>query len=174
MRAALLLLFWSSVCSAAVPLDSQPMPRIEIPRYMGRWYEIARYPKWFERGCQAVTADYSLQKDGSVSVVNTCRKGSIDGPVKTAKAKAWSVEPGNSRFKVRFFWPFNGDYWIVLADPGYQWAVVGHPKRKSLWILSRTPRLEKDTEAAILRDIAALGYDPAKLERVAQPAEAAR
>lgn len=168
MNAALPLLL-ASFCAAAVPLDSQPMPRVELPRYMGRWHEIARYPKWFERNCHAVTADYTLQADGSVAVLNTCRKGSVDGPIKTAKAKAWSVEPGNSRFKVRFFWPFNGDYWIIKIDPQYQWAVVGHPKRKSLWILSRQPALEKDTEQAILQHLTALGYDVSKLERGRQP-----
>jgi apolipoprotein D and lipocalin family protein len=165
-----LLLGLSSLCWAGIPLDSQPMPRIEVARYMGRWYEIARYPKWFERGCHAVTADYTLQADGTVAVLNSCRKGSVDGPLKTAKARAWSVEPGNSRFKVRFFWPFNGDYWIIHVDPKYQWAVVGHPKRKSLWILSRAPTLTKDEEADILKKITELGYDVARLERGGQKA----
>ena len=162
------LLWLASLWGARVPLDSQPMPRIEVSRYMGRWYEIARYPQWFERGCHAVTADYSLRPDGSVAVVNTCRQGSVDGPVKTARAKAWPVDPGNSRFKVRFFWPFDGDYWIIMADPAYRWAVVGHPRRTSLWILSRTPALPDGVEAEILRKVAALGYDPARLERGGQ------
>lgn len=166
-----LLLWLASLCGAAVPLDSQPMPRVEIPRYLGRWYEIARYPQWFERDCHAVTADYSLNPDGSIAVLNTCRRGSVSGPVKTAKAKAWPIHPGNSRLKVRFFWPFRGDYWIVLLDPEYRWAVVGHPRRSSLWILSRTPSLAAGVEAEILRQVAALGYDTARLERGGQPPE---
>lgn len=173
MKTGLLLLL-SSFGWASVPLNSQPMPSIELPRYMGRWYEIARYPKWFERDCHAVTVDYSLHPDGSVAVLNSCRKGSIDGPLKTAKAKAWSVDPSNSRIKVRFFWPFNGDYWVISVDPKYQWAVIGHPKRKSLWILSRKPTLEKDVEREILQNLTRLGYDVAKLERGGQPTEAAR
>lgn len=165
----LLLVALAAVCRAGVPLDSQPMPRIEVPKYMGRWYEIARYPKWYERDCHAVTADYTLRPDGAVDVVNTCHKRSIDGPIKKAKARAWPVEPGNSRFKVRFFWPFNGDYWIVAVAPDYRWAVVGHPKRKSLWILSREPALREGEEQKILQRITELGYDVAKLERGGQP-----
>ena len=163
------LLLLAGVCRAGVPLDSQPMPQLDLKRYMGRWYEIARYPKWFERNCHAVTADYALQADGTVSVLNSCRKGSVTGRLTTAKAKAWSVHPSQSRFKVRFFWPFNGPYWIIAVDPEYRWAVVGHPKRSSLWLLSRTPRLDPAVEDAIMKKLLALGYDPSKLERGGQP-----
>lgn len=163
-----LALLLAASCRAGVPLDSQPMPRVDVARYMGRWYEIARYPKWFERDCHGVTADYTLQADGTVAVINTCRKKTLDG--KLATAKAWSVDPSGSRYKVQFFWPFNGPYWIVALDPDYRWAVVGHPKRTSLWILSRTPQLDPRVESDILRRIAALDYDPLRLERGGQPA----
>lgn len=155
--------------AAAAPFDSQPMPKVDLPRYMGRWYEVARYPQRFERGCHGVTADYALRPDGRVSVVNTCRKGSLSGPVKTARAVGWSVEPANSRFRVRFFWPFTAPYWVVALDPEYRWAMVGHPGRKAFWLLSRTPRLPPALEAELLGKMRELGYDPARLERGEQP-----
>lgn len=145
------------------------MPRVDVARYMGHWYEIARFPKWFERDAHGVTADYSLSEDGTVSVVNTAHKGAVEGPIKKATAKAWPVEPGRSRFKVRFYWPFKGDYWIIMLDPDYRWAVVGNPNKTSLWILSRTPTLPEDEEREILRKVAALGYDTSKLEHGGQP-----
>lgn len=141
------------------------MPSLELKRYMGRWYEIARYPKWFERNCHGVTVDYDLLPDGSVGVLNSCHKKSVNGPLVTARAKAWAIHPSQSRFKIQFFWPFNGPYWVIAVDPGYQWAVIGHPKRRSLWILARSPRLDPAVETEILNQISALGYNPAKLER---------
>lgn len=155
--------------AAAAPSDSQPMPKVDLTRYMGRWYEVARYPHRFEKDCHGVTADYSLRPDGRVSVLNTCRKGSLAGPVKTARAVGWAVEPGNSRFRVRFFWPFSAPYWVVDLDPDYGWALVGHPERRFFWILSRTPRLAPDVEARLLARMRELGYDPARLERGEQP-----
>lgn len=147
------------------PLDSQPMPKVDAARYMGKWYEIARMPSRFERGCDGVTADYALQKDGSVSVLNTCRKGGPQGPASTAKAKAWSVHESGSRYQVSFFRPFKAPYWIIDLDPDYRWAAVGHPERKYLWILSREPSLPPGAEAALLERLKGLGYDTGRLER---------
>lgn len=147
------------------PLDSQPMPKVDSARYMGKWYEIARFPSRFERGCDGVTAEYALQKDGSVSVLNTCRKGGPQGPASKAKAKAWSVHESGSRYEVSFFRPFKAPYWIIDLDPGYRWAAVGHPERKYLWILSREPSLPPETEAALLERLKALGYETGRLER---------
>lgn len=164
-----MLLAVAALAAAAAPLDSQPMPKVELSRYMGRWYEVARYPNRFERGCHGVTAEYGLRPDGKVSVVNTCRKGGLSGPAKTAKATAWAAEPGNSRFRVRFFWPFSAPYWVVAVDPDYRWALVGHPERRHFWMLSRTPRLAPEVEAGLLARMRELGYDPARLERAEQP-----
>jgi apolipoprotein D and lipocalin family protein len=150
---------------ARAPLDSQPMPRVELARYMGRWYEIARYPSRFEKGCHAVTADYALQADGAVSVLNTCREGGPEGPVRVAKARAWSEHESNSRFQVSFFRPFKAPYWIIALAGDYRWAVVGHPRRDYLWVLSRAPVMTADDERAALAAAAAAGYDLARLER---------
>jgi apolipoprotein D and lipocalin family protein len=112
---------------------------VELDRYLGTWYEIASYPAWFQRNCTAVTASYSLRDDGLIKVVNSCRKGSLDGKLKQSTGRAKVVDgETNAKLKVSFFGPFWGDYWIIDLDAEYRWAVVGEPKRKYLWILSRT------------------------------------
>ncbi|MFA6315858.1 MAG: lipocalin family protein [Elusimicrobiota bacterium] len=167
-RAAALAAFLLMGGCGHAPFDSQPMPSVELDRYMGRWYEIARYPNSFEKGCHGVTADYALQEDRTVAVVNTCRKDGPKGPVRSARARAWSVDPSNSRLKVSFFRPFSAPYWIVALDPEYRWAMVGHPERKYLWVLSRTPALDPSVDAGVMAEVARLGYDPARLERPEQ------
>ena len=167
MRRALLAAVLLGACAKA-PLDSQPMPRVDVPRYMGRWYEIARYPQRFEKGCAGVTAEYALRPDGSVSVLNTCRQGGLQGPVRTASARAWSVDPSGSRCEVSFFRPFKAPYWIVGLDPDYRWALVGHPKREYFWLLSRAPVMAEADRKAALDEAARLGYDLARLELTAQ------
>jgi len=153
---------------AKAPLDSQPMPSIELSRYMGKWYEIARLPNLFEQGCAGVTAEYALQKDGSVSVLNTCRKDTPQGPARSAKAKAWSVDPSNSRFEVSFFRPFKAPYWVIALEPDYRWALVGHPKRSYLWLLSRVPKMAEADEKAAFAEAARLGYDLTRVEKTPQ------
>lgn len=164
MKTLSLALLLLAACSHA-PLDSQPMPRVETEKYMGKWYEIARLPNRFEKGCDGVTAEYSLRKDGTVSVLNTCRKGGPRGPARTATAKAWKVDPSGSRYEVSFFRPFKAPYWIIELDEQYRWAAVGHPARKYLWILSREKTLPPGVEKDLLAKLQGLGYDTARLER---------
>jgi apolipoprotein D and lipocalin family protein len=143
---------------------------VDLDRYLGRWYEIASYPAWFQKNCTAVTADYSLREDGLIKVVNSCRKGSLDGKLKQAKGRAKVVDPAsNAKLKVSFFWPFWGDYWIIDLDPDYQWAVVGVPNRKYLWILSRTPTMDEALYDGIISRLEAQRYDSARLNRTPQP-----
>ncbi len=146
------------------------VPKVEIERYLGKWYEIARYPNRFEKACAAVTAEYSLRDDGKIRVVNTCRKGGLDGPIKRIEGKAWVVDrTTNAKLKVRFFWPFRGAYWIIDLGKDYEYAVVGHPGRKYLWILSRRPKMEPEIYRAILERLPGQGYDPGRLEKTPQP-----
>jgi len=146
--------------------------RVDLPRYMGTWYEIASYPHRFQKGCVASRADYELQADGQVKVVNQCRQERLDGPTKSVTGTARVVDATtNARLEVSFFRPFWGDYWIIDLDPGYRWAVVGHPSRSYLWILSRTPTLDEAVYQQLLAGLPAKGYDPVRLQRTLQPRE---
>jgi apolipoprotein D and lipocalin family protein len=117
----------------------------------------------------ATKVEYSIRPDGKVKVVNMCREGAVDGKLKSIEGKAWSVDPAtNAKLKVQFFWPFSGDYWIIQLDPEYRYAVVGHPKRAYLWILSRTPGMDDATYGAITARLIEQGYDPARILRTPQ------
>jgi len=139
---------------------------VDLQRYAGKWYEIASYPAWFAKGCTATTAEYTLLPDGKIRVVNRCRKGRPDGPVKEAKGKGEVVDTKtNAKLKVWFFWPFKGDYWIIDLDPDYAWAVVGEPSRKYLWILSRKPSMDEALYLSIVARLPDKGYDPTRLQQ---------
>ena len=142
----------------------QVVPAVDLTRYVGKWYEIARLPAWFQRDCTGdTTATYTLRPEGRITVVNECRKA--DGRMKSAKgvAKLASKTGLNSKLKVTFFWPFYGDYWILDLDPEYRWAVVGEPRRKYLWILSRQPELDQAVYEQIVERAAKQGYDVSRL-----------
>ncbi len=151
----------------AGPLES--VDTLETERYLGLWYEIAKYPFRFEKGLVGVTAEYSLRDDGKIRVVNGGNKETLDGERTTSEGKAWAPDPEHpERLKVQFFWPFKGDYWVIALDPEYRWSVVGEPKRRYLWILSRTPTLPTDIYESIVTRITELGYDVSRLEPMPQ------
>jgi len=146
------------------------VPQVDLQRYAGTWYEIARYPNRFQNGCFSTSVSYTIRPDGAVDVVNRCRTGSVNGDERAIRGKAWSVDPvTNAKLKVQFFWPFRGDYWIIQLHENYQYAVVGHPARKYLWILSRTPAMDQETYDNILLRLADQGYDTGRLIRAVQP-----
>ena len=149
----------------------QVVPGVDISRYAGTWYEIAKYPNRFQKGCVATSATYTVLPGGrAIEVVNRCRKGSLDGPERSIKGKARVVDgETNARLKVTFFWPFSGDYWIIDLGPEYEYAVVASPNRKYLWILSRTPRMEGEVYDRIIERVRAQHFDPSRLERTPQP-----
>ena len=114
--------------------------KVELEKYLGKWYEIARLPAKFQEGCNETTATYTLLDNGTISVLNECKK---NGKMKLAKGKAKVVDKTtNAKLKVTFFWPFYGDYWIIKLGDDYNYAVVGTPNREYLWILSRTPQMD--------------------------------
>lgn len=140
---------------------------LDLERYMGTWYEVARLPNSFEKGLECITATYKLQPNGKVAVINRGKKA--NGAVSQVQGVAWvpdKSEPG--KLKVRFFWPFAGKYWIVHIDANYRFALVGEPKRKYFWILSRTPELDKDTLQELTRIAEQKGFDANKLIYVNQ------
>lgn len=143
---------------------------VDLARYSGTWFEIASFPQRFQAGCVASRADYTQAADGTVTVVNRCRDRRLDGPERTVTGTARVVDPAtNAKLAVTFQWPFRGDYWIVDLDPDYRWAVVGHPSRDYLWILSRTPHLDGPTYTAILGRLQQQGYETARLDRTLRP-----
>ncbi|MGA9882698.1 MAG: lipocalin family protein [Candidatus Acidiferrales bacterium] len=150
------------------PLDT--VPQVDLDRYLGRWYEIARYPNRFERKCDRdVTAEYSIERNGKIRVTNSCVKsnGAITRAVGAAKVADKST---NAKLKVVFFRPFYGKYWIIDLGRDYDYAVVGEPSRRYLWILSRTPKMSNDLYSSITSRLAAKGYDASKLIQARQTA----
>ena len=155
-------------CHPSGKYTDQTVAAVDLSRYMGEWYAIASLPAWFQKNCHCVTAEYSLQED-HVKVVNSCRKGASNGPFKVSTAKAFVVpHTNNSQLKVQFFWPFKGDYWIIALDDDYRYAMVGHPCKTYLWILSRTPTMDEKTYNMLIRSAESKGYDVEKIERIPQ------
>ena len=163
---------------ATAPLMAQvtPLPSVDLARYVGRWYEIAKYPNRFQKGCVGNTsAEYALRPDGRVTVTNRCRQA--DGSVQTAVGIArWrETPPKDATLKVRFapswlsFIPqVWGDYWILALPSDYRYVVVGEPSRTYLWILSRTATVTEDDYRDAVAAAEANGYDGGKLVRSPQ------
>ena len=142
---------------------------VDLDRYTGQWYEIARYEHRFQKGCVGSKATYTVRDDGKITVVNECYDESFSGKLRSVKGKAWVVDKEtNARLKVSFFWPFAGDYWIIDLGQNYEYAIVGHPSRKYLWILSRSPEMDEDVYQSILARLQKQEYDTAKLIRTKQ------
>jgi len=148
----------------------QTVSHLDLTRYIGRWYEIARYPTRFEKDCASdVTATYTQLSGGKIEVLNECRRA--DGQVKRSKGTASVVDKKtNAKLKVTFFWPFSGNYWIIDLAPDYSYAVVGEPDRKYLWILSRSSQLTESVYGQIVTRVRELGYDPSLLMKTTQSA----
>lgn len=144
--------------NARVP---EPAKAVELERYLGRWYELARYEQSFQKDCEAVTADYSLRADGLIRVVNSCREGAVDGPLKQAEARAKVMsDSGNAKLKVSFFGPFYvGNYWVLDHAEDYSWAIVGEGSGRYLWLLSREPEPELAVRQRLWSRTEELGYD---------------
>jgi apolipoprotein D and lipocalin family protein len=149
----------------------QTVAHVDLSRYVGTWYEIASFPHRFQRGCTATTATYTLRADGDIDVLNRCRKGSVDGEETSAEGRARVVDrTTNAKLEVSFFGPFWGDYWVIDLSDDYSYAVVGHPGRDYLWILSRTPTMAESTYQELVARLASRGYETARLVRTPQAA----
>ena len=147
------------------------VPRVDLNRYVGRWYEIARLPNRFEKKCaDSVTATYRLKDNGNIEVVNRCRKPSGDYTTATGKAKIVD-KTTNAKLKVTFFWPFYGDYWILDLGDNYEYAVVGAPDRKYLWILSRDRQMDESLYQSLLAKMAARGFKTEQMIKTSQPGD---
>jgi lipocalin len=153
LMACIVSLFGS--CDASQKVDNSTVPSVDLNRYLGSWYEVAKFDHSFERGIDFAMAKYTLRDDGKIDVLNT---GIKDGRAKDAKGIAKTTDvPGLLR--VSFFGPFYGDYRIMLLDADYQYALIGGNNEKFLWILSRTPELDDATKSLILAEAERRGYD---------------
>ena len=149
----------------------QAIEKLDVERYMGKWYEIGRLPASFQKKCVGdVTAQYSLNADQSVKVVNTCR--TKEGALESSEALAKAVNEGKSKLKVSFLpkglrWlPFaKGDYWVLRIDDSYNTVLVGGKSTKYLWILSRSPQIDDATYQSYLNTAKQQGYDISKVMR---------
>ena len=151
-------------CVSVPKVDNAPVAALNLNRYLGEWYEIARFDHSFEHGVEQAKANYTQNADGTIKVVNS---GVKDGKPKTAIGKGkTTATPGLLR--VSFFGPFYADYRVMLIDKDYSRALVGSGSDDYLWILSRTPSLDYDVKDAILEEICRRGYDAKKLIWVKQ------
>jgi len=152
--------------------DLKVVDYVDLQKYSGKWYEIASFPQRFQEGCYCSTAEYIIGKERFIRVINRCRKWSVDGDLKEVSGRAYVVpNSNNAKLDVQFFWPFRGDYWIIELADDYSWAVVGHPNRKYLWILSRTPKMVDSIYEEIIRRVKAKGFEPANLRLTVQTCE---
>jgi len=162
MALAVILLPGTSTTASAQPSELPPLhtvAQVDLSRYLGRWYEIARLPNSFQKKCLKSRADYSLRDDGDIAVLNSCQDKQ-DGSLRQSKGRAWVVDPAtNARLKVSFFWPFRGDYWIIELGNQYEYAVVGTPNRRYFWILSRSETMDSTLYEAILQRAGQQGFD---------------
>ena len=146
-------------CVSAPKVDNSVVGEFDLKRYLGDWYEIARFDHTFERGVEEAKATYSLRDDGKVEVRNS---GVKDGQPKVAKGVGKTTEtPGLLR--VTFFWPFYADYRVMALDKAYTAALVGSGGADYLWILSRSPRLDPKMKESLLNEATRRGYDTSKL-----------
>lgn len=161
-----LLMMFSMACKRQ-PL--QTVSNVDLNKYAGKWYEIASYPQSFQKGCTCTTAEYTVTDKGFVIVENRCNLDSVNGSQSYIKGKAFVTKNSdNAKLKVQFFWPFRGKYWIIDLAADYSYAVVGHPNRKYLWILSRTPTMSDSTYQQITSRIQEKGFDLSKLKKTQQ------
>jgi apolipoprotein D and lipocalin family protein len=149
--------------------ELRTVDHVDLQRYLGTWYDVASFPQRFQKGCTGSTATYALRDDGEIDVLNRCRLGSLDGEEKTARGRARVVDrETNAKLEVSFFRPFWGDYWIIDLGADYEYAVVGHPGRDYLWILSRTPTMDAAVYDGILERLRGQGYEVERLNRTLQ------
>jgi apolipoprotein D and lipocalin family protein len=170
MKKTIFILFAIMIFSAA---SSQKVPtvvtNVNLNRYKGFWYEIARLPNFFERKLKCTSATYTLREDGKITVLNAGNY--ISDPKKSTSSQgvAWIPdEKYPAKLKVQFFWPFSGDYWIMYLDKDYRYVLVGDPSLKYLWILCREKKMDEPTYNMLLQKAIENGYDVKSIIKVEQ------
>ena len=177
MRVLIVALFVAALAAcAAGPRGNSAVPApaksVDLQRYKGLWYEFARYENRFEEGCEAVTAEYVPQPDGVITVKNSCREATVDGPLKVSTGKAKPAgDPKGAKLKVSFFGPaLMTNYWVLDHGDDYDWSIVGEGSGRYLWILTREPRPSAERRVELIARAKSLGYDTDMLRYTEQPA----
>ena len=172
---SLILVSSPAIAQDAASIPVKTIPSLDVPRYLGTWYEIAKFPNWFQKKCVGNTkAVYSKRDDGNLRVLNSCK--TANGEVSVAQGTARQIGASDSpKLEVRFapdwlsFLPLVwGDYWVIDLDTQYQVAAVSDPRREYLWVLSRTPELDSTIYNALLQRLQAQQFDIRKLELTKQ------
>lgn len=156
----MIIFSFTSCTSKHEPLNT--VKKVELNKYLGTWYEIARYEHTFEKDCKNVTATYKLKDENKIEVINQCTDIHTNEK-KKAIGIAFAKDETFSKLRVSFFRPFYGDYWILMLDKDYKYAVVGAPSREYLWILAREKTISSDTKKSILEELPSLGFTINKL-----------
>lgn len=174
MRTLLVLVLPLLLVGCASTIARPPLrtvAKVDLDRYMGRWYVVANIPYLLEKGKVASYDTYGLRPDGRMQNDFTFRKGTFEAPEQTWKGVAWVHDKTtNAEWRVQFIWPFSVTYLVIDLDPDYGWAVIGHPSRNYLWVLGRERSLPADVYRGIIERAAAQGYDPSRIQSVPQPA----
>lgn len=175
MKKTLFALLFATLASTALISAAEPLktvPKLDISRYLGRWYEIGRFQHSFEKNLVGATAEYSLRKDGKVDVLNSGFKKTLDGKYSSVNAVAWVPDPKTpGALVVKFFGLFPSDYLVFgLDEENYQWAVVGNNSRSYLWLLARTPEISPELLQKMKNIAVSQGYDLSGLYLVPQKA----
>lgn len=165
-------LLWQKAVQAALP-EQQLAEYVDLERYLGKWYEVARLPNHFQPESHVGGSDtYEKLPDGSLQVIYGWHEKSLNAPAKKMVGKIRVVDQSHARMKVQFFWPFEADYWVLELAPDYSYTVVGYPDRSMAWIMSRSPIMDETLYQSILSRLKAQGYPIEKFVRVPQPADA--
>jgi apolipoprotein D and lipocalin family protein len=168
----LYLAFLFTFLTACQNTPNQPLEvvqSIELQRFLGKWYEIGGIPTPEQANCTGTTATYTAKSATEVDVLNRCFEKSLTGREISAKGRAYIPNPAEpTKLKVEFFWPFAGDYQIMALDAEYQYAMIGTPSRRYLWVLSRSPELPESTWQKLIDNATAQGYDAAKIIKTLQ------
>jgi apolipoprotein D and lipocalin family protein len=154
-------------CNQDPPLAT--VTTVDLNRFQGQWFEIAHLPRPTQVNCTGTTANYAVTSSTALTLVHQCNVGSLDGPLRQVAANAVVKDPGAPAKLAVDFGGFYGDYWIIDLDTDYEYAVIGHPSRDYLWILSRTPRLDPATLDGVKQRAQANGFDVSHLEYTEQP-----
>lgn len=169
LKSIFTVFFAFSLASCNTSKELPTVSDVDLKRYAGLWYEIARLPNRFEKGLDCVTAQYTLLDNGKVEVINQGRK--VDNDNEKSSIKGYARVPDDTfpgRLKVTFFWPFAGDYYIIALDEDYSYALVGDPSRKFLWILSKNNSLDTEIYENLIDIAINYGFDTESIIKVNQ------